>query len=250
MLTAEILEATAFTDHQVKRLNAHSILFGHQSVGDNILDGIERLVASDPRFTLKVESLDAAQATPGPGLIETRIGKNRHPETKNAAFEAVLEQRIGRQVGIAMMKYCYIDFNSKTDVRKVFRSYRKLMTDLKAKYPSLVLVHVTVPLTTEQLGTTLKERTRTVLRRMLGRNENVKRNAFNALLRRTYGDKEPIFDLAELESTRADGSRSYFRHGATRIYTLAPEWTTDGGHLNQAARRTAAERLLLLLANL
>jgi lysophospholipase L1-like esterase len=90
------------------------------------------------------------------------------------------------------------------------------------------------------------------IKRLLGKatrqEVNVKRNEFNDLMRQTYAGIDPIFDLAEVESTHGNGSRSYFMQGDEKIYTLAPEFTTDGGHLNEVGRRMAAERLLLVLA--
>ena len=97
-----------------------------------------------------------------------------------------------------------------------------------SKYTGLQLLPVTVPLTTDPSKT---------------------RNDFNNVLRQAYSGK-PIFDLAEVESTRADGSRSYTVMNGETIYTLAPEYTTDGGHLNEVGRQAAAKRLLITLGNL
>src|SRR5579884_2378884 len=124
------------------------------------------------------------------------------------------------------------------------------MASLKQKYPSLVFVHVTVPLYADEPAGSLQQRIRTFLRRLLRRDPNIQRNEFNQLLIRTYGGKEPIFDLARVESTHADGSRCYYRRGTQKIYMLAPEFTTDGGHLNEMGRKAAAVQLLSVLANL
>jgi hypothetical protein len=35
-----------------------------------------------------------------------------------------------------------------------------------------------------------------------------------------------------------------------RSYTLAPEWSSDGGHLNSIGRRRMGERLFVQLASL
>jgi lysophospholipase L1-like esterase len=78
---------------------------------------------------------------------------------------------------------------------------------------------------------------------------NAKRNEFNALLGQEFGAIDPIFDLAQIESTRPDGSRAYFQRSTESVFTLAPEWTYDGGHLNAAGRRVVAERFLAFLAH-
>jgi hypothetical protein len=107
-------------------------------------------------------------------------------------------------------------------------------------------VHVTVPLTTVEPAP--KAWVKSILGRVTERDAEVKRNQFNQKLRQTYTGVDPVFDLAEVESTRPDGSRTYFSHGNDRIYTLVPEYTTDGGHLNELGRRVAAERLLHVLS--
>jgi hypothetical protein len=111
-------------------------------------------------------------------------------------------------------------------------------------------VHSTVPLTADQQPASFKDSVKNTLRKLAGRDPNVKRNRFNQLLKQTYGGKDPIFDIAEIESTHSDGSRSYFSRAGQKIYTLAPEFTEDGGHLNEAGRRRGAQQLLALLAGL
>jgi hypothetical protein len=69
-------------------------------------------------------------------------------------------------------------------------------------------------------------------------------------MREAYAGRAPVFDLAVLESTRPDGSRVSYTQGADTVYTLAPEYTNDGGHLNEAAKRMVAEQLLIFLARL
>jgi lysophospholipase L1-like esterase len=155
---------------------------------------------------------------------------------------------MGAQGGIALFKFCYVDIDAATDVPKMFAAYREGVNALKAKYPSLNIVPVTVPLTTVEPAA--KAWLKGLLGRTTTRDINAKRNQFNTLLRETYAGTGPVFDLAEVESVHRDGSRSYFTRGNEKIYTLAPEFTADGGHLNEMGRRVAAERLLSLLAQL
>jgi len=238
------------SDQQIQNLVNKKIFFGHQSVGDNIVQGVRDLVAAEPRLKLSIVTSADPQSVHGLAFVEAHIGVNRDPRSKTAAFAAVLDKGFGAQGGVAMYKYCYIDFAPSTDVQQVFDRYHDGINELRRRYPSLTLVHSTVPLTAEESTTTMRKRVRNVLRKIVGRDPNVKRNQFNKLLRQTYAGKEPIFDIAEIESTRSDGSRSYFRRGFQKIYTLASEYTNDGGHLNESGRRAAAEKLLVVLATL
>lgn len=59
-----------------------------------------------------------------------------------------------------------------------------------------------------------------------------------------------IFDLAKIESTYSDGSRETFTAQGQTYYSLIPDYTDDGGHLNEAGRKKVSEQLLLFLSNL
>jgi hypothetical protein len=238
----------ALTDQQIASLKSKKIFFGHKSVGNNILGGVRELAASDPRLKLNiVKSLDP-QSIAGPALVEHEIGQNGDPQSKMDAFAAVLGKGFGSQGGVALFKFCYVDIGASTDVPRMFASYRDSMAALKAKYPSWKTVHITVPLTAAEPAA--KAWLKGLLGRTTTQDINLKRNQFNTLVRQTYGGIDPIFDLAEVESTHRDGSRSYFKRGDQKIYTLAPEFTDDGGHLNREGSRLAAERFLTVLAEI
>jgi hypothetical protein len=238
--------ASTLTDQQIRVLSTQRVFFGHQSVGDNIIQGIKD-IATSGRLKVNIVESRHPEAVPAPAFVEGHIGQNGDPQSKNRDFLAIINQGFGCGHCIAMFKYCYVDFGSTTDVHQVFDDYRATIDEVRLKHPGLKIVHITVPLTTAEPST--KAWLKNILRRNTAQEDNIKRNRFNALLRRTY-NQDLIFDLAEVESTHSDGSRSYFKSGEETIYTLAPEYTIDGGHLNQAGRRIAAERLLQLLAKL
>lgn len=243
-----VVDEVKLSDRQVSSLETKKVFFGHQSVGSDIVQGIRDLMAEDSRLKLNIVRSADPESIPAPAFVETTIGENRHPQLKNDAFAAVLARGMGAQGGVAMYKYCYVDIDRETDVPQLFDRYQDQIASVKSKYPGLTVVHITVPLTTVEPE--LKSWAKTLLGRPTERDVAVKRNEFNQLLRQTYSGKDPIFDLAEVESTLPDGSRSYFTRGDQPIYTLAPDFTTDGGHLNAMGRRAAATRLLQVLADL
>jgi hypothetical protein len=215
------------TDAQVANLVSQRTFFGHQSVGGNIIQGISDLMAADSRLTLNMVSSANPASVTGPAFIESVIGQNGDPSSKNAAFAAIINNGYGAQGGIAMYKYCWVDISDSTDVNQMFADYRNTVDTLKAKYPALNIVHITAPLSTDV---------------------SMNRNTYNKLLRQTY-PANSIFDLAEVESTHVDGSRSYTVVAGEPIYTLTPEYTDDGGHLNATGRQPAAKKMLITLAN-
>jgi len=236
------------SEQQIAALMTKKVFFGHQSVGNNIIDGIQDLERSDARLKLNIVKSSEPQGVPGPAFVEYEVGRNTEPQSKVDAFASVINKGLGEQGGVALLKFCCVDIDASTDVDKMFAEYRDAVAALKSKYPALRIVHVTVPLTT------VEPRIKAWAKGLLGKNTqravNVKRNRYNSLLERTYNGSEPIFDLAEVESTHSNGTRSYFREDTEIIYTLSPEYTVDGGHLNEAGRRRAAQQLLITLSQL
>ena len=237
---------SAVTPEQWRALAAKRLYFGHQSVGGNIINGVTSVLADHPEIPLQVFESTSLDSNSAPGLYHARIGQNGDPGSKTSAFESI----VGRGgASVAALKFCYVDVDGRSDPDSLFAAYQRDMSTLRARLPGLVIVHVTMPLTTTGEG-----RRDLLMAKLRGKatsyDLNLIRNRYNALLRQAYVGREPVFDLARLESTHADGSRSYFTRGADTVYTLAPELTDDGGHLNTSARRAAAEAFLALLATL
>jgi hypothetical protein len=230
---------------ELQAVSRQRVFFGHQSVGKNILDGLET-IAGEAGVPLRIAEGGSLSS---PGLVHAFVGQNQRPLSKIEAFRRELDQGAGRDAEIAFFKFCYVDFSPDTDVQQLFGAYRSAHEDLLRRHPSITLVHVTVPLTITQTGVKAQ------IKRLLGRPpagelENARREAFNTLLRSTYGGKEPLFDLARVESTRADGGRSEFELEGKRYPALVPAYTDDGEHLNTLGRRRAAVALVEFLATL
>lgn len=228
---------------QLKLLSEKRIFFAHQSVGQNLLDGLAAL-AREGGVSLPIRKLEGS-ALPRPGVVHSLVGRNEDPRSKLQSFEALLAGGAA-QADLAMMKLCYVDFTAATDVQALFAEYKRSHESLRARYPGLVLIHVTAPLTTIQGGLKgwLKS---TIGMGASGEAENVKRHEFNDLLRQTWGGRAPVFDLAQVESG-SGGSACTFRRGGKRWPCLKPSLTDDGGHLNAAGRREAALALVQTLA--
>ena len=233
------------TVEQWRALAAKRMYFGHQSVGGNIVEGIAGVLAAHPEIPLRVVEASTLDSSNAPGLYHARIGQNGDPASKTVAFDTIVNRGAP---AVAMLKYCYVDVDGRSNPDSLFAAYERTVMSLRSRHHGLVIVHVTMPLTT------IEGRREVFMARLRGqatrRDLNVTRNRYNALLRAKYAGKEPVFDLARLESTRADGSRAFFMRGADTVYVLAPEITDDGGHLNAAGRRVAAEEFLALLAGL
>jgi hypothetical protein len=231
----------------VHRLTQRRVFFGHQSVGFNILDGVRDLAHQAGVEGLRIaEITDANEFAPGT-LAHAAVGRNEEPLSKIEAFRQYLESGVGASTDVALLKFCYIDVNASTDVNAIFHAYRDTMVDLKRAFPHLQIVHSTMPLRTVQTGP------KAVVKSLLGRPaggyvENRLRNQYNDLVRAEYGGKEPVFDLAAIESTMPDGSRVMFDFGGRDYFALNPAYTYDNGHLNEAGRLMVARAFVAALA--
>lgn len=169
------------------------------------------------------------------------------PSQNAKIFLRVIKSGVGDRVDVAFFKFCYIDINSNTDVDALLRKYQGTMASLSEKYPKVIFLHVTAPLTRVARGAVgwLREKTG---RDDYERDDQSRRHAFNRLLRDTYGSSGQLFDLAEAESTFPDGTPAFFLHHGEPVPTIVPAYTDDGGHLNQQGAEFAARRLLSCLA--
>jgi archaellum component FlaG (FlaF/FlaG flagellin family) len=219
---------------QLAVLSGKAIYFGHRSVGGNVMDGVRTLLAANAGPEPTVVTTSSA-ASMGAGIwAEALNGENFDPIGKLDAFRTTIDGGVGAEVDIAFMKFCWVDFDDESlwfqgggDSAGLFARYQSAMAALRAAHPGVKLVHFTAPLFTDTI-------------------RNQRREAYNTLVRSTYGGVEPVFDLARLESTDPSGNRVIGTYGPA----LYGGYTTDGGHLNAAGEDKVARALVALLAGL
>jgi hypothetical protein len=228
------------------KLAGKRIFFGHQSVGYDIMDGLGALLKENPSIRLTIVETTDPSSFDAPVLAHARVGRNGDPGSKCEAFERYMDSGIGSQADIAFFKFCYVDIDRETDVEKMFDSYKATVRRVKAKFPRLTLVHVTVPLTSSDY--TIKVRLKSIVKSILGRkDENVGRGELNERIRKEFGGSAPIFDLAAIESTSPAGNPVTFPYKGKKHPNMYSGYTTDGGHLNNEGKRAAAVGLLQTL---
>lgn len=242
-------QTTTISEAKLSSLSNKKIFFGHQSVGFNIVDGMEEIINQNPQLSLSI--LKAGEPIEGHEAFfaHAQIGKNRKPLSKLDAFSKAINNGIGDKADIAFMKFCYVDITKKTDIDKLFQSYKNELFELQQRFPNTTFIHVTSPLKTVQTG--IKATIKKILGKPAGGYEsNIMRNKFNEMLRNEYDQKGIVFDLAKVEATRPDGSRQKFIYNDKEYDSLYPGYTDDGGHLNRYGQKIAAENLLRLLSEI
>ena len=182
-------------------------------------------------------------------FAHSRVGKNVDPKSKIDEFTRFINEGIGQKGDVAALKFCFVDIGTRSNVENILTHYSGSMTKLKNTYPEITIVHFTEPLTSVQTGP--KAWIKKIIGRPIGGvDDNIKRNEYNEMLLRKYNGKEPVFDIARIQSTFPDGTRATFIRDGKTYYYLVPDYTYDGGHLNEKGRKIVAEQLLILLANL
>lgn len=226
-------------------LGQKQVVFGHQSVGGNILSGIERLAARDD---IKIDIHEQRTGSTAKGIKHFAVGVNGNPISKIEDFAAAIDAGAAQGADVAMMKLCYIDFNDNTDVRPLANAYIASLESLAQKHPNTSFVAVTVPLMAVQTGP------KAWIKRLIGRQpsgyvDNLRRAEFNRLLREQYLAANRLFDLARAEAGSA-GRYCMAQVDGQAVEALCPELTYDGGHLNEHGQEVVASNFLNFVSSL
>lgn len=229
---------------ELEALSTRRVFFAHQSVGVNVMDGLRRL-AAEQGVALRIA--EGGRGVPAATFGHAFVGQNERPRTKLQGFAGAFDSGAAAGAELALLKFCYVDVKADTDVAALFAEYQATVAQLRARHPGTVFVHTTMPLTTVPGGP------KVTLKRILGRPpqellENVRRDEYNALVRKAYAGREPLFDLARVEASRPDGSSETFEWEGRTVPALVPAFTDDGGHLNAEGQRRAARELVAVLA--
>lgn len=223
-------------------LSQRRVVFAHQSVGQNILDGVQSLAV---QAGVQLPIVNTRLAAKDAGIVHFFVGRNEDPASKLRDFADVLEGGAAAGADIALLKLCYIDFKEETDARKLAEKYIATLDGLGQRFPSTSFVAVTAPLTVVQTGP------KAWVKRLLGREpagyrDNARRHEFNHLLRERYERRGLLFDLAKIEAEGAGGNQYQGRP----LEALNPALTIDGGHLTAQGGQVVAARLVKYLAAL
>ncbi|MBK6652166.1 MAG: SGNH/GDSL hydrolase family protein [Betaproteobacteria bacterium] len=234
-------EVDASLRADLTRLSSMRVLFGHQSVGDNLLAGIRQL-SQDANFKLNIAEVKSAHGVAPNTFAHMYVAENTQPLKKLKSFEEALVGQ-GLPLDLAVLKFCYVDIHAQTDIAGLFGQYRDSVEKLRSSNPSIRIMHVTAPITVIQSGIKAK------LKRLMGQapygiQENIRREVFNDLLRRHYAGKDVVFDLAKLESTTPDGKPLSVDWKGVAVPALVPSYTDDGEHLNATGQKHAARAFI------
>ena len=229
---------------QLFQVGKARIFFGHQSVGQNILDGLKDLMdASAPQVNI-VKARKGEELPPGPCLAHAYLGVNANPSAKIRDYAEFLDQPRPQEWNAVLLKFCFLDITRDTDVPALFKQYQDAVSALKQRHTNWVFIHATAPLTRA-------DGIRAFVKKLIGKrtteDDNIKRMEYNNLLISAFGS-DPILDVSRIESTHGDGSRESFTRSGNTYYELAREYTEDGGHLNANGSKILAAEFVRVTA--
>ena len=242
--------ASAITTADLTAVARTRVFFGHFSVGMNVLDAVPGVYAD---HGVSAPAIEQGRAEPGPngGFIAHQfIGTEVDGEPPLEDFDRTMRGGMGLQVDVALMKFCWADIYSNTDVDALFARYRDTMAALERDFPNVTFIHVTIPLTTEpSLFTELKTWVKTLVgwSDFFSQRVNVARERMNALIRGEYAGRH-LFDLAAIESTKPDGMRVLGRYDNQEYFALYDGYASDFAHLNAVGSKIAATAFLEAIA--
>lgn len=231
-------------------LGNKNLFFGHQSVGNNIIDGLNTIVTTNEDISITILETDSFNSDSQGIFAHYKVGNNSDPQSKIDSFLDVLKSNSDKNVDIAFLKLCFVDIKADTDVSELFSYYQSKISEIRSRVPDLTIVHFTVPIT--KLRVTWKTKLKEAFgKKNIWEYDHIKnKHVYNDMITNTYSGIDPIFDIASIESTYPDGSRNSFTREGKVYYSLIPEYTHDGAHLNDLGKSIVAEKLLLFLINL
>jgi hypothetical protein len=216
-----------------------TIFFGHQSVGDNILEGVRQIGLKEQWPPLRIVDVQTLGPDGGPALAHAKIGRNGDPASKVKSFQEALDAGVGKRVDIALMKFCFWDIRHDTNLDAVFNQYRETMVDLERRYPRVTFVHATVPLMAADVDWRARVRRLLAMSTPTDR-DNAARDALNRKIREHYGPRSLLLDIARSETEPGV---------VTNPPQLAADFSSDGAHLNDVGRSRVAAAFVKSLSN-
>ena len=203
-------------------LRARRLFWGHQSVGENLIEGSSALGYDWSQVS---NGSDYDWANWGHGTVDD----NGDPWRKIRSFRALLSDAgIADRVDAAAFKFCWIDFEPETNVEALLAEYEAALADLSRQHPAVRFLHVTPPLTSDDAA------------------RNAVRLQYGRRLIEDESDTGVVLDLAAIESTDSAG-RACTLGGVRR---LCDEWRDDEGHLNDNGKARAAKAFLTAFSRL
>ena len=204
----------------IERLKKANVLFGHHTVGQNIIQG-----ASAAGFTFHKVNFQADYAGGGFGSISLVDSDDSRRKVKTFG-SIVLDQKMAATADVVALELGTSGFSESSKVTALKEAYSAHVDALRTTFPKVRLMHITPPLTT---GIS---------------KENRARQEVSDWIKQTYGDRDVVFDLGGVESTRVDGRPCQ----GEKVRALCGEYGATDGRLGVEPAKRVAKAFLYALS--
>jgi hypothetical protein len=222
------------------------VLFGHQSVGLDIMTGLGTLAGQNATrygITMAGNGLPyppyadppASWFSANDGIGGREIGTNGDPGSKTRAFDGLVRGAYGPMIDVALMKFCFTETYAENRGQPIWDLYRTAMQQLILDFPNVKFVWTTMPLA------------------FIGNQPDpndygLPAYEFNDLVRaHVAANGGYLLDIADIESHDAGGSQVLGPQGRPN---LAAAWAlaADDPHLGAAGQARMAQAWWHLMA--
>lgn len=242
--------STAMPEGRIRPLRSR-VLFGAQSVGNDIVAGVRGAYDKARVKKPKVKNWATARTTRGPLVATASIGRNGRPTTKLRAFAALVNDAPRNSVDVALMAFNYQDITAETDVYSLFRNYEDTMASVEDANPDITFLYATAPVTSANSWRTVERSTVDGLASVNQPvwQDNIARERFNALIRERYSQTGRLYDIAALQATIDKEKVAAKEHEERWYFVMNPKLTSDGKRLNRLGSMRLAQALMVLVGS-
>ena len=121
--------------NNINLIGQKNIYFGHRSVGENIISGVNKIISKEGRKVFVIKELTSNSKIDENYFFHSNIGRNGDPKSKFKEFTDIVNNLANKNLEIAMMKLCFVDITKKTNINEVFQSNVAMIDSLQNKYP-------------------------------------------------------------------------------------------------------------------
>ena len=108
----------------IQEVAKHKIYFGHQSVGNNILSGINQWEEETGVKLEKTNTRDFSDMVSA-SFVHYYVGENGDAYSKINDFVSQVEKIPVDSISTAFFKLCYVDMHTYSDVEAIFEYYKE-----------------------------------------------------------------------------------------------------------------------------
>lgn len=218
------------------------VIFAHQSVGWQVIQGTERLADDLGQPDPLVVDVEADPIPPTGGYLgHWYVWENGDGIGKVAEFDSMIRGGLHAAADVFVLKFCYADLRSGSGYTpaQLFAAYETVLDALIADYPGKTFIPATetIVMEADEDGPA-----------------NTLRMTYNELVRAKYASTGRLWDIARALSTDPAGNRvTSVVSGQTVEHLYSGYASADQEHISgpdSIGRKTAATPLLLILAGL